>query len=221
MKTKCKPVHSQAMQLQIHPGLVSKAEDVKSLVWLIPFLRGDVLHCASLYTYTKLLCDPVHHRPSCAISTLPKSQKLLQCQHNWSPAVRRLPLPPHLFIEMPKFLVYFLYGQTCFGPVPFRYLDFWVALHSPSFYIGKGNPESICSLPLPHEGKSLVTANCSEFFCIKMSIDSWACLMPTSPPTKAKRPETWTAAEPINTSTSSPKTCLSRHSLPIQAATAA
>lgn len=90
------------MQLQIHPGLVSKAEDVKSLVWLIPFLRGDVLHCASLYTYTKLLCDPVHHRPSCAISTLPKSQKLLQCQHNWSPAVRRLPLPPHLFIEMPS-----------------------------------------------------------------------------------------------------------------------
>lgn len=61
MKTKCKPVPSQAMQLQIHPGLVSKVEEMKSLVWVVPFLWGRVPHCASLYTYTKLLhetCAP-------------------------------------------------------------------------------------------------------------------------------------------------------------------
>lgn len=61
MKTKCKPVPSKAMQLQIHLGLVSKAEDVKSLVWFIPSLWRDVLCCASLYTYTTLLrgtCAP-------------------------------------------------------------------------------------------------------------------------------------------------------------------
>lgn len=71
MKTKCKPVPSQTVQLQIHPGLVSKAEDVKSLVWLIPFLWGDVLHCASLYTYTKLLHET--HAPqafSCHSNTI-------------------------------------------------------------------------------------------------------------------------------------------------------
>lgn len=108
MKTKCKPVPSKAMQLQIHLGLVSKAEDVKSLVWFIPSsLWGDVLRCASLYTYTTLLRGTRAPQAfSCCSNTI-QVKKLLQCQHNWIPAVRRLPLPSHFFIEMPKFLVYF------------------------------------------------------------------------------------------------------------------
>lgn len=72
MKTKCKPVHSQAMQLQIHPGLDSKPEDVKSLVWLTPFLREKsciVPHCTPTQNCSVILCTtgllvPLQHYPS-------------------------------------------------------------------------------------------------------------------------------------------------------------
>lgn len=40
MKIKCKQVLSKAMQLQVHPGLVTKAENVKGLGWLVPSLWG-------------------------------------------------------------------------------------------------------------------------------------------------------------------------------------
>ena len=56
MKIKRKQVPSKAMQLQVHLGLVTKAKDVKGLGCLVPPLWGDCLHCASLYTYTKLVC---------------------------------------------------------------------------------------------------------------------------------------------------------------------
>lgn len=44
------------MQLHVHLGLVTKAEDMKSLGWLISSLQGNILHCVSLYMYTKLVC---------------------------------------------------------------------------------------------------------------------------------------------------------------------
>lgn len=44
MYIKCKQVPSKAMQLQVHPGSVTKAQDVKGLGWLVPSLQGGGLH---------------------------------------------------------------------------------------------------------------------------------------------------------------------------------
>lgn len=48
MYMKCKQVPSKAMQLQVHPGSVTKAQDVKGLGWLTPSRQGGSLHRASL-----------------------------------------------------------------------------------------------------------------------------------------------------------------------------
>lgn len=42
------------MQLQVHQGSVTGAEDVEVLGWLRPSLQGDILHCASLHKHTKI-----------------------------------------------------------------------------------------------------------------------------------------------------------------------
>lgn len=56
MKTKCKQPPGTAVQLQVHQGSITEAEDVEVLVWLRPSLQGDILHCASLHKCTKSVC---------------------------------------------------------------------------------------------------------------------------------------------------------------------
>lgn len=46
---------SQTMQLQIHPGLVSKAEDVKNLAWLIPYSGVCPALCLILHLHKTAL----------------------------------------------------------------------------------------------------------------------------------------------------------------------
>lgn len=92
------------------------------------------------------------------------------------------------------------------------------ALDSHSFYINRENPEEYLFPTSTPRRKISSNSKPLRIFCTKTSSDCWACL--SLPP----KPSTWTAVEPIlqliNTSTSSPKICLIRHSLPIQAATA-
>lgn len=225
MKTKCKPVPSQTAANPSRISLKSWRCEEFSLAHTFSLRRCPAL-CLTVHLHktapwdpcTTGLLMPLQHYPSHknyfsanTTGSLPWEDLLcllissLRCQSSLYISFKVIPA-----LDLSHISTLFSAG---------------FALNSPSFYVDRGNPESICSLPLPHKGKFLVTANCSEFFGIKTSSYSCACLIPTIPSTKAKHLETWTAVEPIlqliNTSTSSPKICLIRHSLPIQAATAA
>lgn len=113
---------------------------------------------------------PVHHRPSHAAPTLFKLKNYFSANTTGS-----LPWEDFLCLLISSlrcqsslcisFNVILALDPSHFGAL----ISAGFALDSPSFYIDRGNPESICSLPLPHGGKSLVTAYCSEFFAQKQA----------------------------------------------------
>lgn len=209
------------MQLEVHLGSATKAEDVKGLGWLIPFLLEDVLHCVHVHKISLL--------DLCTIGLL---MLLLQHQASFKNYFSANTAGFLLWADFICLFIFPLRCQSClcipftlssdkddishlyFGPVPFWCLDFcWFALNSPFFCLGRGNPESICSPTLSHQGKSLVRANCWEFFAKDKRVVTLGVLSPPdNPSTKAKSLETGTAVEPIlqltNTSTSGRKGCL-------------
>lgn len=153
------------MQLQIHLGLVSKAEDVKSLVWFIPSL------CVVPHLHNTAPWDP------CTTGLLMLLQHYSSYKNYFSAnTTGSLPWEDFLCLLISSlrcqsslcisFNVILALDPSHFGAL----ISAGFALDSPSFYIDRGNPESICSLPLPHGGKSLVTAYCSEFFAQKQAV---------------------------------------------------